>query len=370
MKKFFEHTLATLLVMAAMALGQIPMTVNYQGILRDAGGTLINGNQNLTFRIYTAATGGAALWTETQNNVPVRRGIFNVVLGSVTALALPFDRPYWLGITVGTGTELNPRTPLTASPYAFNSKSVVDDAVTSAKIANNTIVNDDVNNSAAISGTKIFPNFGAQNLVTTGSFVGGPGMFLGGPPLGSFQWHIFYANNGQYLGFKTTNNLAHRVAFTDAGNVGIGTTTPSERLTVDGVIQSLLGGFKFPDGTVQTTAATSSGVHVDIASAERLADAGDTDLAALVVAVNSSSGPVAGLTISNFTLSTETVPAGGCNVDLVAVQVRSTGAYMLDIVPLRSNLSCRWLRGRYLVSVLVTTPQGRAVGVAELLVDL
>lgn len=150
MKKFFEYTLATLLVMVAMALGQIPMTVNYQGTLRDAGGALINGNQNLTFRIYTAATGGSAL----------------------------------------------------------------------------------------------------------------------------------------------------------------------------------------------------------------------------VVAVNSSSGPVAGLTISNFTLSTEFVPAGGCLVDLIAVQTRSTGVYTLDLVPFRSNPNCRWLRGRYLISVLVITPQGRAVGVVELLVDL
>jgi len=298
----------------------------------------------------------------------VRRGIFNVVLGSATALTLPFDRPYWLGITVGTGTELSPLTPLTASPYAFNSKTVVDGAVTSAKIADNAIVDADVSSSAAISGTKISPNFGAQNVVTNGSFVGGPGMFLGGPPLESFQWHIF--SNNQYLGFKTTNTTSHRVVFTETGNVGIGTTTPSERLTVNGAIQSTLGGFKFPDGTVQSTAATSGGLHIDIAGVERLADAGDTDLAALVVAVNSSSGPVAGLTIFNFTLSTEFVPASGCLVDLIAVQTRSTGVYTLDLVPFRSNPSCRWLRGRYLISVLVITPQGRAVGVVELLVDL
>jgi hypothetical protein len=43
------------------------------------------------------------------------------------------------------------------------------------------------------------------------------------------------------------------------GNAGIGTTSPSERLTVAGVIYSTTGGIKFPDGTVQTTAATGSG---------------------------------------------------------------------------------------------------------------
>jgi hypothetical protein len=40
------------------------------------------------------------------------------------------------------------------------------------------------------------------------------------------------------------------------GKVGIGTTTPAEMLGVAGVIHSTAGGFKFPDGTTQTTAAT------------------------------------------------------------------------------------------------------------------
>jgi hypothetical protein len=44
-----------------------------------------------------------------------------------------------------------------------------------------------------------------------------------------------------------------------AGNVGIGTTSPASPLTVNGVVYSQSGGFKFPDGTVQTTAATSGG---------------------------------------------------------------------------------------------------------------
>ena len=39
-----------------------------------------------------------------------------------------------------------------------------------------------------------------------------------------------------------------------AGKVGIGTTTPGQRLTVNGTIESALGGFKFPDGSVQSTA--------------------------------------------------------------------------------------------------------------------
>ncbi|MHC4112214.1 MAG: tail fiber domain-containing protein, partial [Planctomycetota bacterium] len=41
----------------------------------------------------------------------------------------------------------------------------------------------------------------------------------------------------------------------DASNVGIGTSLPTSPLTIAGIIESTSGGFKFPDGTTQTTAA-------------------------------------------------------------------------------------------------------------------
>jgi len=46
-------------------------------------------------------------------------------------------------------------------------------AVTSAKILDNTIVNADVNTSAAIAGTKVSPDFGSQAVVTTGTLASG-----------------------------------------------------------------------------------------------------------------------------------------------------------------------------------------------------
>jgi len=48
-----------------------------------------------------------------------------------------------------------------------------DSIVTSAKIADGTIVNADINASAAIAGTKVTPSFGSQNLSTTGTAATG-----------------------------------------------------------------------------------------------------------------------------------------------------------------------------------------------------
>lgn len=40
------------------------------------------------------------------------------------------------------------------------------------------------------------------------------------------------------------------------GNIGIGKDNPTEKLDVNGIIRSFTGGFKFPDGTIQTTAVS------------------------------------------------------------------------------------------------------------------
>jgi len=59
-----------------------------------------------------------------------------------------------------------------------------------------------------------------------------------------------------WTGFSGSNSLIGDsiIAETKLGLIGIGTTTPTSKLTVEGMIETTLGGLKFPDGTVQTTA--------------------------------------------------------------------------------------------------------------------
>ncbi|MBN2001129.1 hypothetical protein JW935_26525 [candidate division KSB1 bacterium] len=59
---------------------------------------------------------------------------------------------------------------------------IADQAVNSAKISNNTIVNADVSTTAAIAGTKINPNFGSQSVTTTGKTTTGTFQMTGGSP--------------------------------------------------------------------------------------------------------------------------------------------------------------------------------------------
>jgi hypothetical protein len=107
---------------AGPVMASVPSTMSYQGVLTDGSGNLVaDGPYNLTFNLYTVASGGSSIWTETDTAVPVTKGGFSVVLGNVTPLSsLAFDAQYYLGITVGGGPELAPRVVLTASPYGLS----------------------------------------------------------------------------------------------------------------------------------------------------------------------------------------------------------------------------------------------------------
>ena len=59
----------------------------------------------------------------------------------------------------------------------------------------------------------------------------------------------------KWIGVPGSSVLGDSNVFEDKfGKIGIGTTTPTSPLTVQGMIETTMGGLKFPDGTIQSTA--------------------------------------------------------------------------------------------------------------------
>ncbi|GEM_PF-1181176 len=116
---------ALFLLIPHQATAAVPKLLTYQGILKDSPGNFLTGTYSMTFRIYSAATGGSSLWSETQSSVSASSGRFSVQLGSVTVLNLAFGQDYWLSIQVGSDAEMTPRQKLTSVGYALMAENVV-----------------------------------------------------------------------------------------------------------------------------------------------------------------------------------------------------------------------------------------------------
>lgn len=107
------------------AEGAVPHLINFQGKLTDPStGYPLTGSYAITFRIYDAGAGGNLLWQESHSGTLVSKGVFSVMLGSITNLDLPFDKNYWISIQVGSDPEMSPRQRLTSTGYAFRAEEV------------------------------------------------------------------------------------------------------------------------------------------------------------------------------------------------------------------------------------------------------
>jgi hypothetical protein len=118
--------------LAFSASADPPRAIPFQALLKTSTGTPVTAAaQPVNLRLYTAATGGTAVYSEAQT-VAVSGGLLATTIGNGNPpafAALPFDVPYFVGVKVGSDPEMTPRLPLAAVPYANYATSVAPAAV-------------------------------------------------------------------------------------------------------------------------------------------------------------------------------------------------------------------------------------------------
>jgi len=108
--------------------------------------------------------------------------------------------------------------------------------------------------------------------------------------------------NASAIGANAVVSQSNSLVLGNNANVGIGTSTPTSKLSVAGMIETTTGGIKFPDGSIQTTAGGGG--------------SGVTDLNGLNGSVNLAAGSNVTITPSGNTLtiaSTLSAPSGILN---------------------------------------------------------
>jgi hypothetical protein len=191
------------------------VTISNTGVTAIAAGAIVNADINASAgivdtKLATISTAGkvsnsatTAVSTNTANAIVTRDSSGNFSAGTITANL--------------TGTA----------------SAIADNTVTSAKIVDGTIVNADVNASAAIAGTKIAPNFGSQTITTTGVISSALGT-AAAPSIaftGDLNTGIFSPGADQVA---VATNGAGRLFVDATGRVGIGTTSPAQTLDIAG----------------------------------------------------------------------------------------------------------------------------------------
>ena len=190
--------------------------INYQGKLaNNLNVTVADGTYNMEFKLYTLPSGGSPLWTETltgANKVQVTNGLFSVMLGSTSPLTgIDFNQPLYLGVKIESDTEMTPRKILGAVPAAFvagtstyavtsGTSSVAFSANTLSGLASSSFLRSDTQNATSSSSTFL-------NVLQSGA-----------------------GKIAEFFGAASQSVLS----ILSNGNVGIGSSTPSATLAIQG----------------------------------------------------------------------------------------------------------------------------------------
>lgn len=334
MKKYCLY-LAVFLALGIGALAQMPRIISYQGILTDASGNFISdGNHTLSLKLYENAGGGAAVFSET-HNVPVVKGIFNAIIGSITPLPsnLSFDRAYFLGVSVDGGAEMSPRTALTTVPYAMHA------AVADKAMSLDASVTGVVTNINGLSGALTLQGSGGTtinqngNTIVIGSSGGGSGSGIQGVQNGDGTMNISNGNGP----VATINIATGGIGTTQLAN----TAVTSDKLADDAVASkhiqtSAITTAKLADGSVIAGKLADGAVITG-----KLADASITTSKindAAITTVKIGDGVVVGSKIANAAIATQHIQNGA----VTSAQIGSAAATNGQVLTANGSGGTSW----------------------------
>jgi trimeric autotransporter adhesin len=230
---------------AASAPTAVPALVPYSGAVIAGDGKTFAPEAGVTFQIYKDEVGGEALWTESQTVATDSTGHYKVQLGATSPNGLPGDlfasgEARWLEVQVA-GEAPQPRVLLVSVPYALKAA----DSATLGGLPPSAFALARPGSEAvgAIS-PAVIPNV-TSNVTTTGGTAG----------------HV-----PEFSGIST---IVDSPIFVSGANVGIGTTTPTATLDVNGTAvlagQLIADGGAYFGGTLEVepagTASASAGYN-------------------------------------------------------------------------------------------------------------
>ena len=215
-------------------VGGVPRQMSYQGVLREGDKVPADGMYSVVISLYDKATGGQPLWQETQT-VEVKGGLFNIILGQYVPLSAPLPADTWIGVSFNSMGEM-PRTKLTSVPYTFN-------AVTAQSLmpnATGAVLSLNGQQGAlelrAADGFEVRADKGVLTIGKSSQAKedetlnqGTEWLLAGNSNANANSW--LGTSNNIPLVVRTSNTERMRILSSN-GNVGIGETNPSSRLSV------------------------------------------------------------------------------------------------------------------------------------------